>query len=88
MTEAYKMPFCPESQSVKAPSFLLQVNCPASGSILVRLQQLSPTANGYAKLALLNVAGSGGVTAVGFAPAGSQVRFALPYGSAGATLPI
>ena len=51
----------------------VQVNCPASGSILVRLQQLSPTAGGYVKLALLNVAGSNGITSVGFAPSGSQV---------------
>ncbi|KAL3140403.1 hypothetical protein ABBQ38_004663 [Trebouxia sp. C0009 RCD-2024] len=51
---------------------LQQVACPVSGNILVRLQQLSPTAGGYVKLALLNVAGSNGITAVGFAPVGTQ----------------
>ncbi|KAL3153699.1 hypothetical protein ABBQ32_013298 [Trebouxia sp. C0010 RCD-2024] len=51
---------------------LQQVDCPVSGNILVRLQQLAPMAGGYAKLALLNVAGSNGITAVGLAPAGTQ----------------
>ncbi len=51
-----------------------QVNCAATGSIVVRLIQLTPVANGYAKLALLNVAGSDGITSVAFAPAGTQVR--------------
>lgn len=54
-------------------SMRVQMSCPASGSILVRLQQLSPTAGGYVKLALLNAAGSNGITSVGFAPSGSQV---------------
>lgn len=57
----------------------LQVNCPAAGPILVRLQQLSPTTGGYVKLALLNVAGSNGITSVGFAPAGSQVKSPFLY---------
>ena len=51
----------------------MQVNCLATVSIVVRLQQLTPVANGYAKLAFLNAAGSNGITSVAVAPAGSQV---------------
>ena len=40
----------------------------------MRLQQLTPVANGYAKLAFLNEAGSNGITSVAVAPAGSQVQ--------------
>lgn len=52
----------------------MQVSCAATGSIIVRLMQLTPVADGYAKLALLNVAGSGAVSAVALAPTGTQVR--------------
>ena len=50
------------------------MSCAASGSIIVRLMQLTPVVDGYAKLALLNVAGSGAVSAVALAPTGTQVR--------------
>lgn len=49
-----------------------QVSCGATGSLIVRLVQLTATANGYIKLALLNVAGSGAASAVGLAPTGTQ----------------
>ncbi|DBA72894.1 TPA: Expansin-B5 [Trebouxia sp. C0005] len=49
-----------------------QVNCAATGPITVRIEQLSPMANGYIKLALLNVAGSNGISSVAIAPAGTQ----------------
>lgn len=52
---------------------LMQVSCAATGSIIVRLLQLTPVADGYAKLTLLNVAGSGAVSAVALAPTGTQV---------------
>lgn len=52
----------------------LQVSCAATGSLIVRLVQLTATANGYIKLALLNVAGSGAASAVGLAPTGTQAR--------------
>jgi len=52
------------------------VNCAAIGSITVRIEQLSPVANGYIKLVLLNVAGSNGISSVGIAPTGTQVSFA------------
>lgn len=52
------------------------MNCAATGPITVRIEQLSPMANGYIKLALLNVAGSNGISSVAIAPAGTQVSFA------------
>lgn len=57
---------------VKFPSDV-QVSCAATGSIIVRLLQLTPVADGYAKLTLLNVAGSGAVSAVALAPTATQV---------------
>ena len=56
----------------------MQVSCAATGSIIVRLMQLAPVANGYAKLALLNVAGTGAVSTVALAPTGTQVRVFAP----------
>ena len=52
------------------------MNCAATGPITVRIEQLSPVANGYIKLVLLNVAGSNGISSVAIAPAGTQVSFA------------
>ena len=52
------------------------MNCAATGPIAVRIEQLSPVANGYIKLVLLNVAGSNGISSVAVAPAGTQVSFA------------
>jgi len=53
----------------------LQVNCAATGPITVRIEQLSPVAEGYIKLVLLNVAGSNGISSVAIAPTGTQVSY-------------
>ncbi|DBA95815.1 TPA: hypothetical protein ACH3X1_001364 [Trebouxia sp. C0004] len=62
---------------------LEQVNCAATGPITVRIEQLSPVANGYIKLVLLNVAGSNGISSVAIAPTGTQnyVQLKNTYGA-------
>ncbi|KAL0023658.1 hypothetical protein WJX77_011178 [Trebouxia sp. C0004] len=59
------------------------VNCAATGPITVRIEQLSPVANGYIKLVLLNVAGSNGISSVAIAPTGTQnyVQLKNTYGA-------
>lgn len=46
-------------------TLLMQVNCKPPGGIQIRLIQYRPTLGGYLKLAVLDVAGTGGLTAVG-----------------------
>ena len=43
----------------------MQVNCKPPGGLAIRLIQYRPTLGGYLKLAVLDVGGSGGLTAVG-----------------------
>ena len=57
---------------------LVQVNCKPPGGIQIRLIQYRPTLGGYLKLAVLDVAGSGGLTAVGVNSANVSLRGCQP----------
>ena len=66
-------------------TLLMQVNCKPPGGIQIRLIEYRPTLGGYLKLAVLNVAGSGGLTAVGVKSA-SDVSQYPPFSLAAFTM--